>query len=331
MFFPSVRILAIAALGTAWAAGEKFSFERELMGTRFTIVCYAEDRVAVEKAAQAAFEIAENINKLASDYLPESELSLLSTKLEGKPVKLSAELYELLDHSLQIAKQTDGAFDPTLAPLSRLWRDSRKSGKLPDPEKLKAARASVGWEKVALDPQQRSITLMRVAMSLDLGGIAKGYAADAMIDSFFAAGLKHVMITAGGDVRLGNPPPGRDSWNVGVKTFDPVRPDEILKLSNCAVSTSGDLHQSVEIDGVSYSHILDPKTGLGLTHRIAATVIADNATLSDPLATAACVMGKDSAETLEKITGVREVKIRTLQDSPDTPRLKAPAKSIHEK
>lgn len=322
MFCSVARIGFITAIGAAWAAGEKFSFERELMGTKFSIVCYADDRVAVEKAARTAFEIGENINRVASDYLPGSELSLLSAKAVGKPVKISEELYKLLECSLRVTKLTDGAFDPTLAPLSRLWRDSRNCGKLPDPEKLEAARAWVGWEKVSLDPRNRSITLQCVGMALDLGGMAKGYAADAMIDSFFAAGLKQVMIVAGGDVRLGDPPPGREAWNVAVKTFDLHQPDEILKLSNAAVSTSGDLYQSVEIGGVSYSHILDRKTGLGLTHRIAATVIADNGTLSDPLATAACVMGEHSSEALKRIPGVREVKIRTLQDARDVRRLK---------
>jgi thiamine biosynthesis lipoprotein len=330
-----VRILQIAFFTCLTARSQeliKFSFERELMGTRFTIVCYANDEDAVEKAAKSAIEIGEKINQVASDYLPESELSLLSKKPEGKPVMLSAEILELLEQSLQVAKLTNGGFDPTLAPLSRLWRDSRKSGKLPDPEKLKAARASVGWQQVSLDPEQRSITLMRVGMAFDLGGIAKGYAADLMLASLAAAGLPQSMIVAGGDVRLGDPPPGRDGWNVAVQTFDLNQRDEILVLANAAVSTSGDLYQSVEIDGVKYSHILDPATGLGLTRRIAATVVADRAALSDPLATAACVMGADADIALKKIPGVRDVKIRTLQESPTHPRSQGSRKpSIDEK
>lgn len=330
----TMRILQIVFFTCLAARAEevgKFSFERELMATRFTIVCYADDKDAVEKAAKSAFEIGEKINQVASDYLPESELSLLSTKPEGEPVKVSPEMFVLLDQSLKVAKATDGAFDPTLAPLSCLWRESRKSGKLPDAEKLKAARDAVGWQHFTLDPETKSITLQRNHMAFDLGGIAKGYAADRMIDSFFSAGFKQVMIVAGGDVRLGDPPPGREGWNVAVKTFDLNQRDEILTLSNAAVSTSGDLYQSVEIDGVSYSHIVDPKTGLGLNRRIAATVVADHGTLSDPLATAACVMGKKSAETLKKISGVRDVKIRTLQDPSHDPRLNDSSKPTHEK
>lgn len=171
----------------------------------------------------------------------------------------------------------------------------------------------------------------RENMAFDLGGIAKGYAADLMLESLAAAGMKQSMIAAGGDIRLGDPPPGRDGWNVAVQTFDLNKRDEILTLSNAAVSTSGDLHQSVEIDGVKYSHVLDPNTGLGLTQRIAATVIADQAKFSDPIATAACVMGADAAETLKKLPGVREVKIRTLQNSDAGSRSESLENSNHEK
>jgi thiamine biosynthesis lipoprotein len=296
-------------VATALAA-EKFQFERPLMGTRFSVICYAEDRNAAEKAAESAFAIAAEQNAIASDYDPESELSLLSSKPVGTPIQLSQMLYSLLAHSRKIAEATGGAFDPTLGPLTKLWRETRDSGRLADPEKLKAARAAVGWQHFTLDPDARTITLHRENMAFDLGGIAKGYAADLMLESLAAAGIPQSLITAGGDVRLGDPPPGRDGWRVALRTFDPAHPDEILTLSNAAVSTSGDLYQSVEIEGVAYSHILDPGTGLGLTRKIAASVIASEAKLSDPLATAACALGPDAAGALGKLPGVRDVKLR---------------------
>ncbi len=306
------------------AMGEKFSFQRELMGTRFTIVCYTDDPATAKKAAEAAFAIGEKVNAVASDYLPESELNQLASKPIDTPVVLSPLLFDLLEYSHQLAEKTQGAFDPTLGPLTKLWRETRKTKLLPDAETLQSARAKVGWKHFTLDQKASSITLLRKNMAFDLGGIAKGYAADLMLEAMIAAGFQQSMVTAGGDVRLGNPPPGRAGWNVAVQTFDLEKRDEILTLSNCAVSTSGDLHQWVEIDGVKYSHILDPKTGLGLTKRIAATVIADTAKLSDPVATAACVIGENSADELKKISGVREVKIRTLQDSTATPRFEKP-------
>ena len=315
---------------TLAAMGEKFSFERELMATRFTIVCYTDDQAAAQKAAENAFAIGEKVNAVASDYLPDSELSQLTTKPIDTPFQLTPLLYDLLEYSRQLAESTQGAYDPTLGPLTKLWRETRKIKQLPDPEKLKSARNAAGWKHFTLDEKNHSITLLQKNMEFDLGGIAKGYTADLMLESLVAAGLPQSMIVAGGDIRLGDSPPGREGWNVAVKTFDLNKRDEILVLSNAAVSTSGDLHQSVEIDGVKYSHIVDPSTGLGLTRRIAATVIADAGKISDGIATAACVLGEDGSEMLKKIPGVREVKIRTLQESAVTPRFESPKKQSND-
>ena len=317
----STVLLSLSPLAMA----EKYSFQRELMATRFTIVCYTDDQAAARNAAEAAFAAGEKVNAVASDYLPESELNQLASKPADAPVVLSPLLFDLLENSRQLAEKTDGAFDPTLGPLTKLWRESRRTARLPDSETLQTARNNAGWKHFTLDRKAGSITLLRKNMAFDLGGIAKGYAADLMLESMIAAGLPQSMVTAGGDVRLGNPPPGREGWNVAVQTFDLNKRDEILTLSNCAVSTSGDLHQSVEIDGVKYSHVLDPKTGLGLTKRIAATVIADTAKLSDPIATAACVIGENPTHELKKIPGVREVKIRTLQETPINKRSESPS------
>lgn len=314
----------LAALATTASAAEKFRFERPLMGTRFTIVCYASHHASAAQAAESAFAIATDMNAMASDYLQESELSRLASQPADVPVPLSQALHDLLGHSLRLAQATGGAFDPTLGTLTKLWRETRDLKRLPDPMKLQAARTASGWEHCILNPTTRSITLKRASITFDLGGVAKGYVADRMLESLVAAGIPQAMIAAGGDIRLGDPPPDRDGWRVALQTFDPAKADEVIILANAAVSTSGDLHQSVEIDGIKYSHILDPSTGLGLTRRIAASVIADEAKLSDPLATAACVLGPDAAEALRKMPGVREVRIRVLQEFTSDSRLIRP-------
>jgi len=307
--------LLFAPLLATGVMAERFTFAQPLMGTRFSVVCFADDSSTAAKAAATAFSIAENLNAIASDYLPQSELSQLATQPIGQPIPLSPLLYALLDHSRQLAQHTNGAFDPTLGPLTKLWRASRDQRRLPDPEKLRAAQAAVGWQHFTLDPAARTITLLRENMAFDLGGVAKGFAADLMLDALTAAGLPHSLIAAGGDVRLGAPPPGRQGWRVALRTFDPARSDEVLLLSHAAVSTSGDLYQSVEIDGITYSHILDPRTGLGLTQRLAVSVIADAAKFSDPLATAACVLGAEQAETLRHLPQVRDLRLRSLQEN----------------
>lgn len=308
--------LIIALLWVASAsATEKFTFHRPLMGTRFTVACFADDHATADRAANAAFAIAEKLNAVASDYLPTSELALLSTHPVGRPIPLSLLLYDLLHHSRRLAKATNGVFDPTLGPLTRLWRTCRTQRRLPTPAELATARAASGWQYFTLNPDTRSVTLHRPNMAFDLGGIAKGFAADLMLDSLTAAGFPQSLIAAGGDVRLGAAPPGREGWRVALRTFDPARSDEILVLSHAAVSTSGDLYQSIEIDGRSYSHILDPGTGLGLTHRLAASVVADEAKWSDPLATAACVLGAERAEMLRAHPHLRDLKLRFPQET----------------
>lgn len=292
---------------------EELRVERQLMGTRFVVVCHVEDPIKAAASVEAAFAIASEVNAIASDYFPDSELSRLAFQPAGS-VGLSPRLYALLDHSRRLAEATDGAFDPTLGALTKLWRETRDRKRLPDPAILQAARAASGWQHYSLDPATRCIALKQVPLAFDLGGVAKGYAADWMLESLVAAGISQAMVAAGGDIRVGDPPPGKDGWRIALQTFDPTKADEVILLANAAVSTSGDLHQSVEIDGVKYSHILDPATGLGLTRRIAVSVIADEAKLSDPLATAACVLGPDAAQALRKLPGVREVNIRTLQD-----------------
>lgn len=307
-----VLVSSVAALS---AMEERFRFERPVMGTRFVVTCYAADRGVAETAATAAFGIAEEVNAVASDHLPESELSLLASKPVGRPISLSPLLFSLLEHSRRIAEATGGAFDPTLGPLTKLWRQTRDHGQLPDAETLRDARARVGWQNFTLDTGSRTITLLQDHMAFDLGAVAKGYAADLMLESMAENGIRRAIIVAGGEIRLGEPPPSRDGWRVALQTFDRSRPDEVVTLSNAAVSTSGDLYQSVEIEGVRYSHIVSPYTGLGLTRRIAAIVIADEAKFSDPLSTAACVMGPETSGVLKNYPGLRELKLRTPQES----------------
>lgn len=306
-----IPILSCLFAGIVHSDELRYEFSHPLMGTRFSVVCYAEDEAVARRAADEAFTEANNINGVASDYIPDSELMQLSSAPVDKPVQLSRHLYELLSQAREIAEKTDGAYDPTLGPLTHLWRETRKSGKLPDADTLAGAKLAAGWEHFSIDHENQTITLNKKGMKFDLGGIAKGYAADEMLNVMKKYGITRTSVVAGGDVVVGDPPPGKDAWKVGIKTFDKVKPNEVIDLVNAAVSTSGDLHQHVEIDGVRYSHILDPETGLGMTAPIAVSVIAPKGILTDPLATAACVAGAAEAESMAKSCGATDVRVRT--------------------
>ncbi len=276
------------------------------MGTRFAITCYSDDPGQAKITANAAFDEAECINRVASDYIADSELLGLSKRPVAKPVAVSPLLFQLISEARGIAGKTDGLFDPTLGPLTQLWRESRRRKSLPDARTLAAARAACGWQNLILDAEKRTVAFMKPAMRLDLGGIAKGQAADAMLTVMKQRGIPRSCITAGGDVRLGDPPPNSTGWKIDMRT-GANEESRVLLLENCAVSTSGDLHQFIEISGTRYSHIVDPATGLGLTNGRSATVIAPTATLSDALATACCVARIDRAKDLALAAGATEV------------------------
>ncbi|MES2923253.1 MAG: FAD:protein FMN transferase [Verrucomicrobiota bacterium] len=300
-------ILLGAAAVTRVHAGtvaKSITFERGLMGTRFAITCHHPDQKQAEAAANAAFDAAERINQVASDYIADSELLGISKHPAGNPVAVSPLLFQLISEARNLAEKTTGHFDPTLGPLTKLWRESRRRSALPDARTLAAAHAACGWKHLILDPPKQTVTFMKPAMRLDLGGIAKGQAADAMLAVMKRHAIPRSCITAGGDVRMGDPPPDSNGWKIGVRTDEDAK---ALVLSNCAVSTSGDLHQFIEIGGTRYSHIIDPATGLGITRGRSATVIAATATVSDALATACCVAPGEIANAMAAAAGATEV------------------------
>jgi len=263
------------------------------MGTLFTLTFYAPDAPAADAAAQAAFKRIDALEDVMSDYQADSELNQLCDKPYGQPVPVSADLFDVLQQAQRISKLSDGAFDVTIGPCVRLWRFARKRKVLPTPAELAAAKAAVGWQKLRLDARTRTVTLLAPNMRLDLGGIGKGYAADQVLLLLKGRGLSRALIAASGDIAIGDPPPGRPGWKVGVATLG-TRTNQLagtLLLHNAGISTSGDSEQFIEIGGVRYSHILNPVTGLGLTNRIQVTIIGPNATTTDSLDTTISILG----------------------------------------
>lgn len=269
-------------------------FKSAHMGTLFFIVMYAPDVDEAEAAAEAAFRRINALEEVMSDYQADSELNQFRGHPAGMPRLLSPELFDVLSTSQRFSEISGGAFDVTIGPYVRLWRFSRKRGVLPAPAELQAACEAVGWRNLRLDPKQRTGTLLTRGMRLDLGGIAKGYAADAALALLGGRGLDRALVAASGDVAVGNAPPGEPGWKVAISGLDSgadPRSNRLL-LRHAAVSTSGDTEQFVEIDGRRYSHIVSPWTGVGLTNRIQATVVGPNATTTDAMATAVCVLGR---------------------------------------
>ena len=283
----------------------RFARERLQMGTRFELVVYGVDEAKAAKALEAAHARIAALNGVFSDWDPESELMRRCRAARpGKVMPASETLVTLLARAQDFAKLSDGAFDVTVGPFTRLWRRSRQLGQLPPKAVLDEARARVGWRQLKVDPEARTLRLDLPRMRLDLGGIAKGAAADEALRCLREAGFPRALVDAGGDLRLGDPPPGRRGWTIAVRSLAKDEKRAPLVLADCAVATSGDLERSVTIDGVSYSHLIDPRTGLGLTRRRAATVIAPDATTADALASVVCVLGGEGLALLRGRPGV---------------------------
>lgn len=295
---------------------ERFEFESKHMGTTFRIVLYATDATVAKKAADAAFARVAELDNCMSDYKQTSELMQLCKKFAteiGEPVKVSDDLFFVLSKAEELSKKSDGAFDVTVGPVVQLWRHARRTQELPDPKEFAAARAKVGYQKVKLDPHRKTVQLTTPGMQLDLGGIAKGYAADEALKLLKEKfGITRVLVAAFGDITCGDSPPGQDAWRVNIAPLTKKEQPRSLALANAAVSTSGDLEQFVVINGVRYSHILDPKTGLGLTGQRSVTVIAPNGITADSMTKAVSVLPPERALKLVEDTPGAAAYIVTL-------------------
>ena len=291
---------------------ERFEFAQAQMGLEFRMTLYAPtEPEAIEAVAHAFARIAE-LNAVLSDYDSDSELSRLSRSSGTDSwIAVSDDLWTILETGQQLSEQTDGAFDLTIGPSVNLWRRARRREALPDPKLLSAMRARVGYQNLELDPASQSARLKKENMRLDAGGIAKGFAMDEALSVLREHGIEHAMIHGGGDMVLGAPPPGKTGWRVELTEPDTTT----LLLSRAALATSGDLVQNLKIDGIRYSHIIDPRTGIGLTNRSLVHVIAPDGMTADSLSTTLNILGEKEARKLLREYPTVEARISSATES----------------
>jgi FAD:protein FMN transferase len=316
-----VRLFCIALLSTITARGEEklYTFKEPHMGIEFTIRSWAEEDQTGDLTllTRDAFARIAALNRSLSDYLPESEINQLAKAPAGEAVPVSDDLFTLFEKAGRLTAETDGAFDVTAGPIIRLWRLGRKNRELPTADQIASAKARTGFHHLVLDREKRTILKKIDGMLFDLGGIAKGYAADAALAILKEGGFPRTLVAASGDIVVGDAPPGETGWRIGIETLEighDLKDLEKITLVNTAISTSGDTRRYLELDGVRYSHIVSTRTGLGLTERIGASVIAPDATTSDSYATAVVLLGtKEGLQFIENKRGI-ECQIVALRD-----------------
>lgn len=289
-----VSILLSTSAAAQHDAINRHTYRQIHMGMEVRLVLYAADDATARRAATAAFRRIAVLDSTLSSYRRSSALNRLNARAGGPPVPVSDPLFTVLQRAQRLARQSDGAFDVTVGPYVALWRRARATGRLPTDAALRQADARTGWQKLQLDASARTVRLRAGRMRLTLGGLAKGYILDAALATLAGEGIPRALVEAGGDVVVSGPPPGTDGWRVQLPGDAPDGTARTVSLTHAAISTSGATEQFVEIGGTRYSHVIDPRTGLGLTHRLLVTIVADDGLTADGLATTVGILGAEA-------------------------------------
>jgi FAD:protein FMN transferase len=294
---------------------ERFEFTRLLMGVDARVILYAENEESARSAAAAALDRIAELESIMSDYRSDSELSQLPlfAAQGGGAVRVSEDLFEVLERAQEIAQATDGAFDITMGPLTKLWRQMRRDGRAPSDEAREEALARSGWRNLVLDQEERTVLMPVAGMELDLGGIGKGFAAQEAVNLLKERGMRRCLVAIGGDIVVGEAPPGLADevrgWRIATDLG--LAAEETVLLENAAISTSSGRQQFVEVGGVRLSHIIDPRTGLGSTRNIGVTVQAADGAIADALGTALMLVdSRAAAKLLARFPGAEVTIVR---------------------
>jgi FAD:protein FMN transferase len=287
----------LAAAGNAFAA-PPVKLERQVyaMGTFYTMELYGANPAVLEKAAEQASGEVKRLDRMLSNYKPDSELSKVNREAGSHPVAVSPELFQLLKDCLTYSQASDGSFDVTVGPLMRVWGFYKGSGHLPKPAEVHAALDHVGYRDVMLDPGQGTVLFKRSGMSLDPGGVGKGYAVDRMVSVLRANGVTSALVSGGGSsiYGIGAPPDEPKGWYVEIS--DPKNERKtaaVVYLKNNSVSTSGNYEKFFFAEGRLYSHIMDPRTGYPSEGMLSVSVIAPRTLDSEIWAKPFYILGRN--------------------------------------
>jgi thiamine biosynthesis lipoprotein len=247
------------------------------MGSTFSVVLHGFVRSELESAADAALSEAHRLDALLSNYQPGSEWSNVNREAGMRPVRVSDELFALLDRCQEYSRNSEGAFDITVGPLMRAWGFFKDEGRMPQSSEVTAALARVGYRHVRLDPMARTVRFLRPGIELDPGGIGKGYAVDRMVEILGRRGIQTALVSASGSsiYGLGAPPDDPRGWPITIRA--PRNPNGAAAqvfLKDMSLSTSGSYEKFFWANGRTYSHILDPRTGYAAQGVASVSVLA---------------------------------------------------------
>lgn len=285
---------------------QRFEFSEVHMGTLFRIVLYADSQTKADDVSRKAFDRVVELNGIFSDYVESSELSKISKNAYSQKVIVSDEMWTLLSKADSLYSITNGSFNVAMGPLTKLWRRAIRRQELPSLELLNDALRRSQWTDVILNKSSQSIKFKREGMRLDMGGIAKGYAVDQVYQLLKNDGVSIALVDGGGDIFAGNPPPNQDGWKVTVQ-LDGSSTELLLK--NEAVACSGARFKHLVYENTQYSHIVDPKSGYGISSPALVNIKANSCMLADALATCCSIIN----ENLQILTWQEQIQFEVLR------------------
>lgn len=288
-----VLIVMICSVGQLLAQ-EPFKRTMKLMGSRFDITVVAKDPIEGEEYINLAVSEITRIEKLISSWDPNSQTSEINKNAGVQPVKVDAELFNLVQRGIGISTLTDGAFDISYASMDNIWKFDGSMTEMPEEAAIKASVSKVGYQNILLNKKDHTVFLKLKGMKIGFGAIGKGYAADKAKELLISRGVVAGIINASGDMNTWGKQPNGDSWQVAIT--NPMNKNKVfalLPLDNGAVVTSGNYEKYVTFNNTRYTHIIDPRSGYPATGIVSVTVFAPKAELADALATSVFVMGKE--------------------------------------
>jgi thiamine biosynthesis lipoprotein len=299
---PAPRYVALPTAAPAALPLACHEDSRVTMGCTATVTVCGRDVAALPAIAGEALDEIDRVDRLMSNYRRDSPLSRLNREAANGPVAVEPELLELLAECLRWSRESDGAFDVTVGPLMKAWGFFRDDGRVPGEDELRRVLEVVGYRHVVLDRAGGTVRFDRPGVELDLGGIGKGYAVDRVVELLRRGGITSALVNLGGSSVYGlGAPPGREAWEIGIQ--DPTRSARIaltVSLRDRALSVAGGYERFFEKKGVTYSHIMDPRTGRPVRGVLSVAVLSSSATDGDALDDVLFVEGAQRAAAFLK-------------------------------
>lgn len=315
-----VLVVLLWALIGCEPTDKSVRLEGSIFGTSWSLV-YVPEEVSpessvIEASVLEAFEV---VDSTMNTYVPDTALSRFNQMPVGEVIEMGWDFAYLVSEAQRITRLSDGAYDVTVGPLLDLWGFGPQGPKLyPSEQEVEAAKAVTGWSLIAWNPTNRLLSKRQSGVEIELSSIAKGYAVDLGADALDELGIENFLLEVGGEMQARGVSPRGDHWRVAIERPEMARSgvQAALSVTDVGIATSGDYRNYFEVDGVRYSHLIDPRTGYPIRHDlVSVTVIHPSTAIADAWATAMAVMGSEASLALAE---ARHMAIYVIRRSGDT-------------